>query len=217
MCSSTATIGAWFTGDPRIRGAKQTIFDCIKQISKRSLAATPFSRAEFSTKLRFASTSDPDVQPQRTRTPPLCLHQGLPHRPHLDGAQVCGFRLLERWLIPARSARFFASRAAQAASRTSPGLSVTSVAAPVNCVVTVSTLSRRRRQRQSVTDPEQCGYPASTSPAVPITFARVSFQCRAAVVKLTDCYQRPSDQTGNHPSIGTTHTHARAVRLDLPC
>ena len=116
-----------------------------------------------------------------------------------------------------RSARFFASRAAQAASRTSPGLLVTSAAAPVNCVVTISILSRRRRQRQSVADPEQWGYPASTSPAVPITSARVSFQCRAAVVKLTDCCQRPSDQTGNHPSPGTTHTHTRAVRLDLPC
>ena len=116
-----------------------------------------------------------------------------------------------------RSAGFFASRAAQAASRTSPGLSVTSAAAPVHCVVTVSI----RRQRQSVADPEQWGYPASTSPAAPITSARVSFQCRGAVVKLTDCSQRPSDQTGNHPSPGTTHTHTRAVRLDfsmlMPC
>ena len=105
-----------------------------------------------------------------------------------------------------RSARFFASRAAQAASRTSPGLSVTSAAAPVNCVVTFSILSRRRRQRQSVADPEQWGYTASTSPAVPITSARVSSQCRAGVVKLTDWL--PVSIVSNwKPSIPRNHTY----------
>ena len=76
---------------------------------------------------------------------------------------------------------------------------------------------------QNVSYPEQWDYTASTSPAVPIASARVPFQSRAGVVKITDWLPTSIMSNWNHPPKPHIHILAEfdltynvdAVPLDV--